>query len=148
MTNVARQSDHDLGRKFGTPVNSLTYGVYTSGGMVARIYTLTTPYHAVDLPYLKYAQSADVMSLCLVNQATQIDYDTYELTRLAANNWTIAPPTFASSITAPTSATASGTAWSSGPGPAAYGYVVTAIDAVTGDEAWRPTSPLRQPLWI
>lgn len=120
---------------FGNPVNSLAFDAYTSGGTAARIYTLTTPYHAVDLPYLKYTQSADVMSLACVNQATQVDYPPQDLTRLAANNWTIAPPTFASSIGPPTSCAASGTTYATGPGPAAYGYVVTAVDAVTGEES-------------
>ena len=54
------------------------------GGTVARIYTLATPYHAVDLPYLKFTQSADVMSLTCVNQQTLADYPPQELTRLAA----------------------------------------------------------------
>lgn len=121
---------------FGDPVNSLAFGAYGGGGTAARIYTLTTPYAAADLPYLKFTQSADVMSLCLVNQQTQQDYAPQELTRLAANNWTIAPPSFASSIGAPASCTAAASvAWSSGPGPAAYGYVVTAVDANTGQES-------------
>lgn len=120
---------------FGTPINALAYPAYTGGGTSARIYTLATPYAAADLPYLKYTQSADVMSLTCVNQETQTEYPAQELSRLAANSWTIAPPTFASSIGAPTNCAVTGTAYSSGPGPAAYGYVITAIDAVTGDES-------------
>lgn len=121
---------------FGEPVNSLAFGSYTGGGLAAKIYTLTTPYAARDLTYLKFTQSADVMSLCLVNQETQQDYAPQELSRLAANSWTIAPPMFASSIGPPGScAAAASVVWSSGPGPAAYGYVVTAIDALTGDES-------------
>lgn len=121
---------------FGDPINTLGFPAFTSGGTVARIYTLTTPYAAKDLPYLKFTQSADVMSLCLVNQQTQVDYAPQELTRLAANSWTIAPPAFASSIGPPASCTATASvAWSTGPGPAAYGYVVTAVDAVTGQES-------------
>jgi hypothetical protein len=120
---------------FGVPINSIGYGAYTSGGTAARIYTLTTPYHAVDLPYLKFVQSADTMSLTCVNQATQTEYPPQELSRLAANNWMIAPPAFAASIAAPGSCTVAGTTYSTGPGPAAYGYVVTAIDSKTGDES-------------
>lgn len=119
------------------PINSLAYNAFTAGGAAARIYTLATPYNAVDLPYLKFTQSADVMSLCLVNQQTQTEYEFQDLTRLAANNWTLAPPSIASSIGPPTSATATPSTLQSGslPGPVAYGYVVTAIDAVTGDES-------------
>ena len=121
---------------FGVPVNSLLYGAFTAGGTAARLYTLATPYAAKDLPYLKGTQSADVMSLCLVNQKTQLDYAPQELSRLAANHWTIAPPSFASSIGAPPSCSATASvSWASGPGPAAYGYVVTAIDAVTRQES-------------
>jgi hypothetical protein len=121
---------------FGDPVNSLDVGAYTGNGTLARIFTLTTPYAAKDLKYLKFTQSADVMSLCLVNQETQVDYAPQELTRLAANNWTMAPPTFAASIGPPASCQATASvAWSTGPGPAAYGYVVTAVDAVTGQES-------------
>ena len=118
---------------FGVFVDTSSLPAWTSGGTVARIYTLATPYAAVDLPYLKYTQSADVMSLCLVNQLTQVEYNTQELTRLAANNWTLAPPNFASSIGPPTSPTAQTTG---GTGTATvYSYVITAVDAITGDES-------------
>jgi hypothetical protein len=120
---------------WGIGINSTAFTAYTSGGTAARLFTLATPYHAVDLPYLKFTQSADVMSLTCVNQETQAEYPPQELSRLAANNWTIGPPSFASSISPPASCTVAGTSYSSGPGPAAYGYVVTAIDAVTGEES-------------
>ena len=121
---------------FGDVVQSQNFNAYTSGGTVARLYTLVTPYHAVDLPYLKYTQSADVMSLTCVNQQTLVEYPPQELSRLAANSWQIAPPVFASSINPPNACTVTGTAYSSGSyGPVAYGYVVTAVDAVTGDES-------------
>ena len=122
---------------FGDPINSLGFTAYSFGGTAARIYSLATPYAAVDLPYLKFRQSADVMSLTCVNQETQVEYEPQELTRLSSNNWTIAPPVFASSIAAPASCTAtpSKVYVSTPPGPAAYGYVVTAVDAITGDES-------------
>ena len=186
-----------IGDTFGHPINALAFDAYTSGGTAARIFTLTTPYAAADLPYLKWTQSADVMSLCLVNQQTQKEYATNDLTRLAANSWTLAPPQIASSIGPPNPPSAVATPWQTGqtignisgfnlgttsttgiiavgdtiyssnvvPGtiinggsgaawtinisqtvaaevmyfgtgtPTAYGYVVTAIDAVTGDES-------------
>jgi hypothetical protein len=120
---------------FGSPINSIAYGAYTAGGTAARLYTLATPYHAIDLPYLKFTQSADVMSLTCVNQGTQTEYQPQELSRLAANNWTMGPPQFASSIAAPNACTVTGTAYSAGAGPAAYGYVATAVDANTGEES-------------
>jgi len=122
---------------FGQPVNGALFPVYTGGGTVARLFTLGTPYHAADLPYLKFTQSADVMSLTCVNQQTLADYAPRELTRHAANNWTLTVPAFASSIgppAGPVTVTASNI-WTTGPGPAAYGFVVTAVDAVTGQES-------------
>ena len=120
---------------FGNPIDATAFAAYPGGGTASRIYTLATPYHAIDLPYLKFTQSADVMSLTCVNQETLIEYPPQELARLAANHWTISPPNFAASIAAPSGCTVAGTAYSTGPGPAAYGYVVTAIDAITGDES-------------
>ncbi len=47
----------------GTPVNSTGFGSYTSGGTIAEVYTLTTPYVEADLKDLRFAQSADVMTI-------------------------------------------------------------------------------------
>ena len=56
---------------FGQPIDASGFGVYGSGGSCARIYTIATPYAAADLRYLKWAQSADLMSLTLVNALEQ-----------------------------------------------------------------------------
>src|SRR5690348_6657205 len=47
----------------GMPISTLQMSAYVSGGTAARIYTLATPYAAADLAALKYAQSADVMTI-------------------------------------------------------------------------------------
>jgi hypothetical protein len=122
---------------FGNPVNTEFFNPYTTGGTASRIFTLTTPYAAVDLPYLKFTQSADVMSLTCVNIQTNTEYPPQDLTRLAANSWTIAPPAIGTSIGPPTGADAEASqGWVTGqPGPVAYGYVITAIDALTGEES-------------
>lgn len=128
---------------FGNSVNSLAFGAYLSGGTVARIYTNTqAPYALADLPYLKIVQSADVMTLCCVNQATGIEYPPADLSRIANTNWSYAVTTFASAIAAPGSCTAvaSVTIATNGTGspnnvPAAqYAYCVTAVD-VDGEES-------------
>lgn len=116
---------HDLD---GNPIDSTGYGAYTSGGAAARIFTLPTPYAAIDLPLLKFAQSADVMSLTHPNYAPQ------ELSRLGPANWTIAALTpGGSELAAPygLTATASNTTTTN---PASYSYVVTAVDA-SGNES-------------
>jgi hypothetical protein len=131
VQNVAG-NNFNLTDPFGQGISTLGLPAYTGGGTIARIYRLATPYAAVDLPYLKFTQSADVMTLCLVNQVTLTEYPTQELTRLAANSWTLTPPAIASSIGPPlsTSAVTSGGSYT-----ATYSYVVTAIDAITNDES-------------
>ena len=117
---------------FGNIVNTTSWGTYTSGGTFARIYTLTTPYAAVDLPYLKFVQSADTMTLDCVNQITLTDYAPYNLVRNGAASYTLTAITYASPISAPTSCSVS--AQSSTTPSTYYSYVVTAVDA-NGNES-------------
>lgn len=118
---------------FGDPVNSLAFSTYVSGGTVARIYTLAAPYALADLPYLKFTQSANEMSLTAVNTVTQAEYAPYDLSMLLANSWVLAAVSFTSSIAAPTGAAA--VASNTVANPTQYQYVVTAIDMDTGDES-------------
>ena len=124
---------------FGNAVNSTGYTAYISGGTMARIYTVVSPYAAVDLPYLKFTQSADVMSLTCVNQLTLTEYPPYDLARNGPTNWTFTQVSFTSVIAAPTNcaATASTTAPIAGgqQNPNQYAYCVTAVDAKTGSES-------------
>jgi hypothetical protein len=114
----------------GNPVNSTAFGAYVSGGEFSRIYTISTPYAAVDLPYLKFSQSADVMSLTCSNPVTGTEYPPYDLTRLSAIDWTLQETDFDPVITPPAtvSAASSGLAPSGGV-DAAFGYQVTSVDA-------------------
>lgn len=115
---------------FGNVISSATI---SGAGTVARIYTVVSPYAAVDLPYLKFTQSADTMSLCCVNQATLTEYPPYELTRVGNTNWVFSLVTFGASISPPTRV--SSAAQSSATHSTWYSYVVTATDSVTGDES-------------
>jgi hypothetical protein len=120
---------------FDNPINSLPYDAYTSGGTAARIYTnRQSPYAADDLPYLKVVQSADVMSLCCVNQQTNVEYEPYDLKRLAANNWDFDQLVFEASIDPPASVTAVATVTTGGTATQ-YAYCITSIDRDTGDES-------------
>lgn len=76
-------------------------GTLLSGGVP---YEIVTPYQEADLFDLHYVQSADVMTIAHPN------YETRELRRLGATNWTLTVITFAPVISAPASvnATASG----------------------------------------
>ena len=119
---------HDI---FDRPVNGLAYSPYISGGTAARLYTVAAPYAAVDLPFLKYTQSADVMTLCCVNQDTGTEYPPYDLQRSGVTSWAFVQTTYASSISPPTGATAATTT----AGTWHYQYVVTSVDSNTGDES-------------
>lgn len=118
----------------GIAINSTAYGAYTGGGTASRVYEIVSPYAAVDLPALKFTQSADVISI------THPAYPSYDLARLGATNWTLTPTNFASSISAPSAVTAAATAHPNSTltpptQPCAYAYVVTAIDPKTGQES-------------
>jgi hypothetical protein len=106
-------------------INTTDYDAYTSGGTAARIYTLTTPYVSADLPAIKWAQSADVMTLVHPNYAPR------DLIRLANDNWQLNVTTFNNALPAPASITASSTTT----GTTYYQYRATAVDADTGEES-------------
>ena len=118
---------------FNSPVNSQAFGTYLGSGTAARVYTLATPYAAVDLPFLKYTQSADTMTLTCVNTDTQTEYPPYDLVRSGATNWTLTKESFSASIQPPGGITV--TAQSSTTPSTYYSYVVTAVDANTGEES-------------
>ena len=122
----------------GLPINATGFGIYTGvAGTAARIYTLATPYAAVDLPYLKYTQSADVMTLTCVNTATKTSYAPYDLARVASANWTLTKTSFGTAISAPASIAGSTTQG----GSFFYQFVMTAVDAATGQES-SPSPPV------
>jgi hypothetical protein len=117
---------------FGSVVNSSGYNAYTSGGTAARIYTVVAPYAAIDLPYLKYTQSADTMTLCCLNQDTLTEYKPYELVRSGATNWAFTPVSFGAAILPPSNVSV--TANSSTTVDTYYRYVVTSINE-NGEES-------------
>lgn len=115
---------------FGTLITAATA---SGAGTVARIYTVVSPYAAADLPYLKYTQSADTMTLCLVNQETSIEYPSYQLVRVAQTNWTFTQDVFTTAMAAPTGLAVR--AVSSTTPSTWYSYVVTAINSTTKEES-------------
>lgn len=119
---------------FGIPVNSLAYAAYVDGGTAARIYTVATPYAVADLPYLKFSQSADLMSLCLSNPTDLTEYAPQDLDRLAANDWTLTETNFGSIIAAPATCTVTPSSVDT-TNRAQWAYCVTAVDAKTGQES-------------
>lgn len=106
----------------GTAINTTTYGAYTAGGTVSRVYEVSTPYLEADLFNLHYVQSEDVLTLVSPNYAPR------ELRRAAATTWTLTSITFAPSVAAPATVLAqefpSGSFSSTAP---AHVYKVTAV---------------------
>lgn len=78
----------------GNNVNSTGFAAYVSGGTVARIYQITTPYAVADLTdadgnfKLTFEQSGDVLYIM------HGSYQTQKLSRFGALNWTIAAVAF------------------------------------------------------
>lgn len=69
-------------------VDSSAYTAWASGGTVAEIYELTTPYTTAHLSALQYAQSADTMYIVHPSLAP------YKLTRAGHTAWTLTSITF------------------------------------------------------
>lgn len=111
----------------GLLIDASAFGVYSGGGTAARIYTLVSPYAIADVAAIKWAQSADVMTL------THPSYAPYDLARITDNNWSLTKTSFNSVIAAPVSATASPDGGSTG--SFYYQYLGTAVDAGTGQES-------------
>lgn len=132
----ATANTYTLQDVYGTNIDTTGYTAYTSGGTASRIYTLVTPYADQDLNYLKFTQSADVMSLTCWNQITGTAYPPYDLARIADNNWTLTVLVVGSTIAAPASCSGSATVPASGTNkPTDYQYVATAVDALTSEES-------------
>ncbi|WP_052699118.1 hypothetical protein [Hyphomicrobium sp. 99] len=75
------------------------FRVIRDGGVILKSgapYEVVTPYAHTDIWDLNHIQDADVMYLC------HPDYPVQKIARLADDNWTITPVTFAPKITAPT----------------------------------------------
>lgn len=117
ITGVTANTFQLLNQVTGGNINSSGYTPYVSGGQVARVYTIVTPYKEEDLFQLKFAQSSDVMTI--VHNL----YSVGELTRTGHTSWTLTEPIFA-----PTQAFPSGVSVTpTGPGTTTHLYAVTAI---------------------
>jgi len=100
-------------------------GAYTSGGTAARVYTLASPYHAVDLQLLKFAQNVSQMVIC------HPSYQPYVLTLISATNWTLLPVVIGTTASTPGSPVVTVNFPAPGAAPAStfYSYAITSIDS-------------------
>lgn len=92
------------------------YTAYTSGGTVSSVVEIATPWPYTALPELKFEQSADVITF------VHPDYAPQELSRTSDTTWTLATPTFGSTVATPTGLAAS-------VGGGTQSYTVTAVDS-------------------
>ena len=116
----------------GTAVNSTTFGAYTSGGTVAELYTISTPYVEADLFDLRFVQSADIVTIVHPSYAPR------ELSRTAHTSWTLSTISFAPEIAAPSSGL-TGTQ-NGATGSTVYKYVITTIASETYEESLASTT--------
>lgn len=68
----------------GANVDSTGYSAYTSGGIVERVYEITTPFTTTELPNLKWTQQADTMYIASSTKPLQ------KLLRTGSTSWSIA----------------------------------------------------------
>ncbi len=107
------------------------YIVYPSGHTKAgQIVEISTPYKASDLQRLKFAQSADILTI------THIDYPPKELARYDHHDWRLTNIIFEPCINPPQNVSA---AWTGSVSSHArdYTYLVTAVDTDTLEESAR-----------
>ncbi len=108
----------------GRAINTTGYGTYSgSGGAVARVYTLVTPYAGSDVADIKWTQSNDVLTLCHPN------YPPQDLSRTEHWVWGMSRISFAAKISPPTGLSVSHNAGVNSPSGQTfyYSYVVTAV---------------------
>ncbi len=98
--------------------------IYQDGASIGV--TLSSPYQEADLQDLKYVQSGDVLTIVHPSYAPR------DLSRLSATSWTLTQITFGPSIDPPTNLVATSTPSAVG---TPYLWLVTAIDATTGEES-------------
>ena len=88
----------------GNSIDGTGYDAYTTGGTVASIYEIVTPYVQADLARLKFTQTGNTITI------THVNYAPRDLTRTDHDAWTLAVNTYAPTIAAPTNGTISSTA--------------------------------------
>ena len=109
----------------GVPVDSTSFGTWTSGGQVRRVYTVTSPYTASELSRLKFAQNVNTLVICHPN------HPPYQLVLTTATSWALSAINFGSTILAPAGISMATTLAA---GSVNYAYVVTSIDS-SGQES-------------
>jgi hypothetical protein len=90
----------ELTDTLGANVNSTAYTTYSSGGTVAEVYEISTPYLEAHLFQLKFTQSADVLYIAHPSYAPR------KLSRTGHTSWTLATISFLDGPYLPVNSTA------------------------------------------
>lgn len=98
--------------------NSIGYTAYGSGGIINRIYSITSPYAAADLELLRGYQIRDTIRL------THPNFPIYNLTRIGHTSWTIAAEVIETGVARP----GTPSIVASSAGTASVGFEITAVD--------------------
>ncbi len=117
----------------GNAIDTTHFTAYAgSGGTIARVFTLTTPYAGADVQAIKWTQSADTLTLC------HPMYPPMDLTRTDHWVWNLTEISFAPQVQAPTGLAFSNSAGTSGYTDTGwrYSYVVTAVSSTPPDESF------------
>jgi hypothetical protein len=117
----------------GGNVDSSGWGSYGSGGTVEEVYEVETPYDEEDLQDLQIAQSADVVIV------THPAYEVRKLLRFGDADWKLVMAYFETGFESSDSSSAvtrlKATSYTGTAGAVSYRYLVTAVDALTGEES-------------
>lgn len=116
------------GQSYVLEFGNLYIGFYQNGGVVTsggNPYTIVSPYAQADISSLKFAESADVITIVHPN------YPPYELKRVTATNWTLSQVSLTQPGTMLQNLVIAGTAGASD----GRAYLVTGVNA-NGEESY------------
>jgi len=115
----------------GAPINTSGYAAWSSGGTIAKVYEISSPYLEADLFNIHYVQSADVLTL------VHPSYEPRELRRSTATTFALSTISFVPTVSAPTGVSAAATV---GTGTDSFTYVVTTVSSDNLEESVASTA--------
>lgn len=102
----------------GNYIDTTSFTAYSSGGTIAEVYEISSPYLEADLFDIHYVQSADVLTL------VHPTYEPRELRRTTSTTFTLSTISFVPTINGPSGVDVAAT---TGSGSTVYRYQVTSI---------------------
>jgi hypothetical protein len=121
----------EAGEKYFRFIQNGGYIVYSSGEHEGEIVEIETPYLESDLQFLKYAQSADILTI------THQNYPPKELARYNHDDWRLSDILFQAQIAPPSNVTARFNKATPTSNQRTYTYLVTAVKNDTYEESVR-----------